>query len=308
MQPQDKDQNDASSKQSSTDDLESENGESCSPALYAVAMATPATSEDVHLSSSGIIFTTAKTDEISLLRKSNRGVFPPAPLLESVGLDTVVHQLLVPPEHAAQILSHSRSDLSLDTAGLQAPQSSMTPSPQRTITPEITVSSDVNPSGVDAHYDKDSTTTCLGDPSGRQHIRVFSRSSDDVDERKNPDMNKGMPNTGNTLVIGSGFLREGSRSASERDLSLNIKSSQSESAIKSNFSLGKFSNVLNSPITHKDLMFSPFSKLAKGVQNLGANLDPRKLRSIRQRGLEQSEEYKHLQEKWKNCNTRLIAL
>lgn len=95
------------------------------------------------------------------------------------------------------------------------------------------------------------------------------------------------------------------RSNSDYNVALmNISQSQSESALKS-----KLAN-LSSPMASatKDLVFSPFTKLAKGVQNLGANLDIRKLGQVRQVTEKEMEEHRKLQEKWQNSKTRLIAL
>lgn len=91
------------------------------------------------------------------------------------------------------------------------------------------------------------------------------------------------------------------------DMSLNISQSQSESALKN-----KLQN-LTSPVANvtKDLVLSPFSKLAKGMQNLGANLDVRKLSvsgGSKQINGRELEEQRKLQEKWKDCKTRLITL
>lgn len=63
------------------------------------------------------------------------------------------------------------------------------------------------------------------------------------------------------------------RSNSQHDITLNIQQSHSESALR------QFKN-LASPVTSstKDLVLSPLTKLAKGVQTLGANLDPRKIK------------------------------
>ncbi|XP_071867329.1 phosphatidylinositide phosphatase spermathreecae isoform X1 [Bombus fervidus] len=106
-------------------------------------------------------------------------------------------------------------------------------------------------------------------------------------------------------------LQDKKRSTSEQDLSLNITSSQSESALKS-----MKTNIINaaSPVasTSKDIL-SPFSKFAKGVQTLGANLDPRKLKTG-QVGLQRNlsdhhvEQQRKLQERWGTCQSKLIAL
>lgn len=104
-------------------------------------------------------------------------------------------------------------------------------------------------------------------------------------------------------------LDEKKRSASEQDLTLNITSSQSESALKS-----IKENIANvtSPVasTAKDILL-PFSKLAKGVQTLGANLDPRKLKTghiMRNLSEHHMEERQKLLEKWASCQSKLIAL
>lgn len=63
------------------------------------------------------------------------------------------------------------------------------------------------------------------------------------------------------------------RSNSQHEITLNIAQSHSESALK------QLMNI-TSPMSSatKDMVLSPFSKLAKGVQTLGANLDPRKMK------------------------------
>lgn len=63
------------------------------------------------------------------------------------------------------------------------------------------------------------------------------------------------------------------RSNSQHEITLNIAQSHSESALK------QFKNIA-SPVSSatKDMVLSPLTKLAKGVQTLGANLDPRKMK------------------------------
>lgn len=63
------------------------------------------------------------------------------------------------------------------------------------------------------------------------------------------------------------------RSNSQHEITLNIAQSHSESALR------QFKNMA-SPVSSatKDMVLSPLSKLAKGVQSLGANLDPRKMK------------------------------
>ncbi|KAJ0170769.1 hypothetical protein K1T71_013541 [Dendrolimus kikuchii] len=96
------------------------------------------------------------------------------------------------------------------------------------------------------------------------------------------------------------------RSNSQHEITLNIVQSHSESAIR------QFKNIA-SPVSSatKDMVLSPLTKLAKGVQNLGANLDPRKIKgsgSVKNISEQQYEEHRKLQEKWRECNTRLVAL
>lgn len=97
------------------------------------------------------------------------------------------------------------------------------------------------------------------------------------------------------------------RSSSDYEVQLNISQSQSESALKSKLS------GISSPVAAatKDLVLSPFSKFAKGMQSFGANLDPRKLSGhgqVRQVTEKEMEDHRKLQEKWQNSKTRLIAL
>lgn len=68
--------------------------------------------------------------------------------------------------------------------------------------------------------------------------------------------------------------REGChRSNSQHEIALNITQSHSESALK------QLRNIA-SPVSTatREMVLSPLSKLAKGVQTLGANLDPRKIK------------------------------
>lgn len=109
--------------------------------------------------------------------------------------------------------------------------------------------------------------------------RNFSRSSGEVDDSSNPLEAQGCT----------------------YDLPSTISQSQSESALK----------TIVSPISNatKEMVLSPFTKLAKGVQNIGANLDPRKLSGqVRYVSERDMEEHRKLQEKWQNSKTRLIAL
>ncbi|XP_049823594.1 phosphatidylinositide phosphatase SAC2 isoform X2 [Aethina tumida] len=118
--------------------------------------------------------------------------------------------------------------------------------------------------------------------------RKFSHSSGEVDETKDESTVK--------------FER--SNSDFEMTCTANISQSQSESALKS-----KLANIA-SPVSSatKDLVLSPFSKLAKGMQNLGANLDPRKLGQNRQISEKEIEEHRKLLEKWKDSKRLLDCI
>lgn len=190
---------------------------------------------------------------------------------------------------------NSKPDVAIDALHLipQAGSSNsiMSASPQKTTatTPEITV------------YD-------VGDSEERERMipstltlsKNISHSTGDVD-------NKAIGPNNITIQMDS-RMDEKKRSASEQDLILNITSSQSESALKS--IKGNIANV-TSPVTStaKDILL-PFSKFAKGVQTLGANLDPRKLKTgnVMRLSEHQMEERQKLQERWISCQSRLIAL
>ncbi|XP_015597121.1 phosphatidylinositide phosphatase SAC2 isoform X2 [Cephus cinctus] len=196
-----------------------------------------------------------------------------------------------------------KKDLAVDGLNLiplsNSGTSSLSAFPQKTTanTPEITIQSVMD-------YVSDEKEKLIP-PSTLNLPKNISHSSGEVDNKA--------PNVGsksNTLQTDNKLLDK-KRSNSEQDLTLNITSSQSESALKS-----IKTNITNvtSPVTAtaKDIL-SPFSKFAKGVQNLGANLDPRKLKPG-QVGLTRNlsdhhiEERQKLQEKWSKCKSRLIAL
>lgn len=137
-------------------------------------------------------------------------------------------------------------------------------------------------------------------PSNLKLDKKFSHSSGEVDANEHTEIFD--PNS----IYVAGETRFEKRCNSEQDVTLNISQSQSESALKS-----RLTN-LASPVTSatKELVLTPFSKLAKGVQTLGANLDPRKMSISAARNISEREyeEHRKLQEKWRNCKTRLIAL
>lgn len=196
--------------------------------------------------------------------------------------------------------SESKPDIAIDALHL-IPQSgsgttSLSASPQKTTatTPEITV--------YDVGGSIDEERERMIPPSTLSLSKNISHSTGDME-------NKTLSGVKSATLQTDNRLDEKKRSASEQDLILNITSSQSESALKS-----IRENIANvtSPVasTAKDILL-PFSKFAKGVQTLGANLDPRKLKTshvIRNLSEHQMEERQKLQERWASCQSRLIAL
>ncbi|KAL6445534.1 hypothetical protein ACFW04_000823 [Cataglyphis niger] len=197
--------------------------------------------------------------------------------------------------------SDLKPDIAIDALHL-IPQhgsgtSTLSASPQKTraTTPEITVY-DVENS---IHEEKERIIP----PSTLTLFKNISHSTGDVENKTSSTGAK------SATLRTDNRLDEKRRSASEQDLMLNITSSQSESALKS-----IKENIANvtSPVasTAKDILL-PFSKFAKGVQTLGANLDPRKLKTshvMRNLSEHHIEERQKLQERWASCQSRLIAL
>ncbi|XP_076630821.1 phosphatidylinositide phosphatase spermathreecae isoform X2 [Colletes latitarsis] len=195
-------------------------------------------------------------------------------------------------------------DQNLNAENLIVPEtgsgtSTLSASPQRTTatTPEITIQS----ASEALMEDKERMVP----PSTLNLTKNISHSTGEVDSKLI------LSNINANNLQTENRLQEKKRSTSEQDLTLNITSSQSESALK----LIK-TNITNvaSPVasTAKDIL-SPFSKFAKGVQTLGANLDPRKLKTG-QAGLHRNlsdhhvEQRQKLQERWGSCQSKLIAL
>lgn len=157
-----------------------------------------------------------------------------------------------------------------------------------------------NSNAPEIHVNEDDSKAYTS--SNLKYNRKLSRSSSDIDnipENKETNLD---PN----LIFVAGERHLEKRSNSEQDMTLSISQSQSESALKN-----KLVN-LTSPVANvtKDLVLNPFTKLAKGVQNLGSNLDPRKfsMGNTRQVTERELEEHRQMQEKWRNSKTRLIAL
>lgn len=177
--------------------------------------------------------------------------------------------------------------------------STLSASPQMStaINPEITIQSATEGTADDKER--------MLPPSSLNLSKNISHSAGEVDNRLIlDDMNT------NSLLTDN-RLQDKKRCTSEQDLTLNITSSQSESALKS--IQANITNVA-SPVasTAKDIL-SPFSKFAKGVQTLGANLDPRKLKTgqvgmLRNLSDHHMEQRQKLQERWGSCRSKLIAL
>lgn len=337
-------------------------------------------SADLFLPGVGIIMKTKVSDDVNhSFLDSHRTLDPfihfepsAAPLIDNVSLSRVVQNVSI----CGHVLTHSRSDLSLDVSSLVPPfsssvghtvsrNSSLTPSPHKggSTTPEITVENTtaaqdertaiiaslrssqkalVAEDSYVRHMESEGkrnesnsrseqtelksvlSSVKLTPPNTLQLVRKLSLSSEQVGKNQGNRGEEGKDVKGrdkimvssskNALTGQSGYRVEVHKSSSVQDLSLNITSSQSESAIKAIRS--GLTNVITSPAAAtKDLVLSPLSKFAKGMQNLGANLDPRKLKAGSGTGVgrhavteQQMEEHRKLQEKWKNCRTRLIAL
>ncbi|XP_026668403.1 phosphatidylinositide phosphatase SAC2 isoform X2 [Ceratina calcarata] len=186
-----------------------------------------------------------------------------------------------------KLSEESKSDLHVPQ-----PSGSLSTSPQKT--PEITIQNTTE--------DKE---RMLLPPSSLSLSKNISHSTGAVDSKlilTSSDRNK---------LQTESRLHDKKRSTSEQDLTLSITSSQSESALKSiKTDVTHVSNPVAS--TTKDIL-SPFSKFAKGVQTLGANLDPRKLKTG-QVGLSRNlsdhhmEQRQKLQERWGSCQSKLMAL
>lgn len=198
---------------------------------------------------------------------------------------------------------HSDSSISLSTLTMR----NLIPgvSANRSPTPEILVS------GTGDTTRNPAITPTLGGLSPTllmQRVRKISHSSDEVDAREE---------------------REGGvmRASSATDLQLHLPSSHSEghiggSSVQSGGvnSGGDPSNLV-SPLSalNKEAVLAPFSVLARGVQSLapgagrlargmqsiGANFDPRRLRAQRQRQLEEDPVMK---ERKLQCKTKIIQL
>uniref|UniRef100_A0ABD2XJU5 SAC domain-containing protein n=1 Tax=Trichogramma kaykai TaxID=54128 RepID=A0ABD2XJU5_9HYME len=167
-------------------------------------------------------------------------------------------------------------------------------------TPEITIQ------GVGEAFSHVASSEKATPPSFLNLPKNISHSTGEVDSHTNP--------SGDSSIHIKRLQADGTpqRSSSEQDLTVSsISTSHSESAIKT--AKSNFTNASSPVATAAKEILSPFSKLAKGVQNLGANLDPRKLKPG-QTGLSrnfsehQLEERAKMIEKWSKSRSKLIAL
>ncbi|XP_014236993.1 phosphatidylinositide phosphatase SAC2 isoform X2 [Trichogramma pretiosum] len=167
-------------------------------------------------------------------------------------------------------------------------------------TPEITIQ------GVGEAFSHVASSEKATPPSFLNLPKNISHSTGEVDSHTNP--------SGDSSIHIKRLQADGTpqRSSSEQDLTVSsISTSHSESAIKT--AKSNFTNASSPVATAAKEILSPFSKLAKGVQNLGANLDPRKLKPG-QTGLSrnfsehQLEERAKMIEKWSKSRSKLIFL
>lgn len=124
---------------------------------------------------------------------------------------------------------------------------------------------------------------------GLQDIASFSLLGSNTDLKgKTPEItvesDTYKPNPPNSLILSQKLSHSSNdvnyeeasesfhRSNSQHDVTLNIQQSHSESALR------QMMNIASPVSSTKDMVLSPLTKLAKGVQTLGANLDPRKIK------------------------------
>lgn len=241
-------------------------------------------SVDAFIPSVGIVHSNTSISVDALSEKS-KCQYPPN--IADVSLTQVV-------QHDVSIrkypLQHSSTEIKIDVSKVKLERPQNTPG----IVIEDIRSKTVAPNNLE--LDKQEKHH-LSSSDSLDRSKKFSHSSGEVDTKDGERR------------LESGLVVESDRRNSERNLALGISSSQSENAIKSIKATA--ATVLTSPST----VFSPFSKLAKGVQSFGATLDPRKV--VEKVGTKQgisfdhiSEENKKLQDKWNksNCKSRLIAV
>lgn len=244
--------------------------------------------KDKHLASVGIVMAHGK----STTQPISANTTGRAPLIHDVSLTRVVQQETSATNHLRKYpLMHSRTDLTLDVSNL--------------------VLTKVEPVTKEREFAKTATELVSGQdsklvpPNSLMLHKNHSHSSGEVTERQKLSAESVKNNT----AVGGQDNIDRSQAANQ-----NISASKSENSLKT--ISDSLTQAITSPsATAKDIVLSPFSKLAKGMQNLGANLDPRKLKTTNTQNLlptpmpskVHSEENRVLMERWKNCNTKLIA-
>ncbi|KAK7067415.1 hypothetical protein SK128_007739, partial [Halocaridina rubra] len=229
--------------------------------------------------------------------------------LKSCGVlaSSVSPSLSPPPRYPSPPIARCHSDSAILRAGYNARERVSVSSAHRSPTPEILVSE------IGGGVKTPAVTPTFGGLSPSllmQRVRKISHSSDEVDVRDDRE------ESGSVM-----------RASSATDLQLHFPSSHSEGHLGSSTnstgrgiigtSSGDQSNPL-SPLSalNKEAVLAPFSVLARGVQSLapnagrlargmqsiGANLDPRRLRNQRR----QLEEDPVLKERKANCKTKII--
>lgn len=157
--------------------------------------------------------------------------------------------------------------------------------------PQIHISTESN---LAAYTKPDDTTSSCGKVGVS---RKLSKSSEDLDFR--PCMMATSNEVSHLLVQEEVML-------DTDGLNAKMKTSHSESAIQ-DFSLSSLnlSNTLSPIAIKKDLVLSPLSRIAKGVQNFGMNLRPGHRNSPMS---PDTEDYEKAKMRRKNCATRIIEL
>ncbi|XP_067118667.1 phosphatidylinositide phosphatase SAC2 isoform X3 [Centruroides vittatus] len=159
--------------------------------------------------------------------------------------------------------------------------------------PEIHVSSEMIPSHSRSGEDISMSLVRSG-PN-----RKLSKSSEDLDSGKSSVIPSSSHEVTHLLVQEEMIL-------DTESMSSKMKTSHSESAIQ-DFSLPSLNlpNPLSSPIIiKKDLVLSPLSRIAKGVQSLGMNFRP----NAKLQRSPETEEHIQMKEKRKQCKTHIIEL
>ena len=155
----------------------------------------------------------------------------------------------------------------------------------RSPTPEIFVSGEVGPGGVPGRLQVEGGLH--GSPGGmRRRVRKISHSSEEIDMREDGG------ETAGTVARAS--------SATDLQLPLQQQPQQEDSA----GAQGALSPLL-APLSSLGSLLAPgANKLARGMQSIGSNLDPRRLRQARQQGDQDPEMLRRKQQ----CRTKIIQI